>query len=66
MRRQYPQDFTDRAVRLVNESKENYETEWAAIWVAAVRLNLSAETLRKWMLVSGLGFPLLIRQRFAA
>jgi transposase len=49
MPRQYPKDFRDRAVRLVTESKEDYETEWAAIQVVASRLNVGAETLRKWM-----------------
>ena len=49
MPKQYPEDFRDRAVRLVNESRENYETEWAAIQVVAGRLNMGAETLRKWM-----------------
>jgi|GEM_PF-2041416 transposase len=49
MPKQYPKDFRDRAVRLVNESRENYETEWAAIQVVAGRLNMGAETLRKWM-----------------
>ena len=49
MPRQYPKDFRDRTVRLVMESREDYETEWAAIQVVASRLNVGAETLRKWM-----------------
>jgi len=49
MPRQYPRDFRERAVRLVTESKEEHETEWAAIQVVAGRLNIGAETLRKWM-----------------
>lgn len=49
MPRQYPKDFRDRAVRLVTESKEDHVTEWAAIQVVASRLNVGAETLRKWM-----------------
>ncbi len=49
MPRQYPKDFGDRAVRLVTESREDHETEWAAIQVVASRLNVGAETLRKWM-----------------
>jgi transposase len=36
-------------VRLVTESRENHETEWAAIQVFAGLLNMGAETLRKWM-----------------
>jgi transposase len=49
MPRQYPKDFRDRAVRLVTESREDHETEWATIQVVASRLNVGAETLRKWM-----------------
>jgi len=49
MPKQHPKDFRDRVVRLVNESRENYETEWGAIQVVAGRLNMGAETLRKWM-----------------
>jgi hypothetical protein len=49
MPRQYPKDFRDRAVRLVTESREDHETEWAAIQIVASRLNVGAETLRKWM-----------------
>jgi hypothetical protein len=33
MPKQLPKGFRDRAVRLVNESRENYEIEWAAIQV---------------------------------
>lgn len=49
MPRQYPQEFSDRAVRLVTESREDHETEWAGIQIVASRLNVGAETLRKWM-----------------
>jgi transposase len=49
MPRQYPKDFRDRAVRLVTESREDHETEWAAIQIVASRLSVGAETLRKWM-----------------
>ena len=49
MPRQYPKEFRDRAVRLVTESREDHETEWAAIQIVASRLNVGAETLRKWM-----------------
>lgn len=36
-------------VRLVTESKEEHETEWAAIQAVAGRLNVGAERERKWM-----------------
>jgi transposase len=47
MPRQYPKEIRDRAVRLVTESREDHETEWAAIQIVASRLNVGAETLRK-------------------
>ena len=49
MPRQYPKDFRDRAVRPVTESREDYETEWAAIQVVASRMGVSSEALRRWM-----------------
>lgn len=49
MPRQYLKEFRDRAVRLVTESGEDHETEWTAIQIVASRLNVGAETLRKWM-----------------
>ena len=35
-------------MRLVTESREDHETEWAAIQIFASRLIVGAETLRKW------------------
>ena len=49
MPRQHPKDFRGRTVWLVLESREDYETEWAAIRAVASRLNVGAETVRKWM-----------------
>jgi transposase len=49
MPRQYPKEFRDRDVRLVTESRGDPETGWAAHQVVASRLNVGAETLRKWM-----------------
>ena len=71
MPRQYPKEFRDPAVRLVTESREDHETEWAAIQIVASWLNVGAETLRKWMrrseidAGSGLAWPLRTRRRFA-
>jgi len=48
MPKQYPRDFRDRAVRLVVESRENFDTEWAAIQSVAPRMGVSAEALRRW------------------
>jgi transposase len=48
MPKQYPEDFRDRAVRLVSESREEHDTEWAAIQSLAARMGASAEALRQW------------------
>ncbi len=48
MPKQYPRDFRDRAVRLVVESRQNFDTEWAAIQSVAPRMGVSAEALRRW------------------
>ena len=46
----YPQELKDRAVRLVAESREQYESEWKAIESIATKLGIgSAESLRKWV-----------------
>jgi transposase len=38
-----------RAVRLVREHRDDYESEWAAMKAVSGRLGMSAETLRKWV-----------------
>ena len=46
----YRQELRERAVRLVAESREEYESEWAAIASIATKLGIgSSETLRKWV-----------------
>ena len=46
----YPQELKDRAVRLVLESRDDYESEWKAIESIAAKLGIgSTETLRKWV-----------------
>jgi transposase len=46
----YPQELRDRAVRLVLESRDDYESEWKAIESIAMKLGIgSTETLRKWV-----------------
>ena len=50
MSQRYPQELKDRAVRLVAESRDQYESEWAAIESIATKLGIgSTETLRKWV-----------------
>ena len=49
MPKQYPRDFSERAVRLVAETRPDHETEWSAIRQVATRLGVGPETLRKWV-----------------
>ena len=50
MTQRYPQELKDRAVRLVAESCDQYESEWKAIESVAAKLGIgSTETLRKWV-----------------
>jgi transposase len=49
-RGQYPAELRQRAVRLVVESRGEYESEWAAMTSIAAKLGIgTAETLRKWV-----------------
>ena len=46
----YPQELQQRAVRMVIESRADYETESAAIRSVAGKLGItSTESLRKWI-----------------
>ena len=45
----YDEQTKARAVRLVTEHVEDYESEWAAITAVAGRLGMTAETLRRWV-----------------
>ena len=45
----YDQDTKSKAVRLVREHRDEYDSEWAAIRAIAARLGMTAETLRKWV-----------------
>ena len=38
-----------RAVRLVREHRDDYESEWAAMKAVSGRLGMNPETLRKWV-----------------
>lgn len=49
MSSRYDKETTARAVRLVKEHVEDYDSEWAAISAVSSRLGMSAETLRKWI-----------------
>lgn len=45
----YDQDMKAKAVRLAQEHRDEYDTEWAAMRAISARLGMSAETLRKWV-----------------
>nr|WP_145929555.1 IS3 family transposase [Mycobacterium intracellulare] len=45
----YDENTKAKAVRLVREHRDDYETEWAAMRAISARLGMSAETLRKWV-----------------
>src|SRR3954452_7711064 len=49
-RGQYPRELRERAVRLVLESRDQYESEWAAMQSIATKLGIgTTQTLRKWV-----------------
>ena len=45
----YDENTTSRAVPLVREHRDDYDSEWAAMKAIAGRLGMNAETLRKWV-----------------
>ena len=45
----YPQEMRERAVRLVFEHQDDYDSQWAAITSVATKLGMTPETLRKWV-----------------
>jgi transposase len=47
--RRYPAEVKERAVRLVFESEDRHESQWAAIRSVAEKIGCSAEGLRKWV-----------------
>jgi transposase len=50
MPKQYPTELRQRAVRLVAEQRDQYQSEYEAIRSIAVKLGISTpETLRKWV-----------------
>lgn len=49
MPRKYDDEFKARAVRLVIDHTEEYDTRTACITAVAKRLSVSVETLRRWV-----------------
>src|ERR687883_273989 len=45
----YPPELRERAIRLVQEHREEHASEWAAIQSIAGKLGMTAETLRLWV-----------------
>jgi len=45
----YEENTKARAVRLVCEHRDDFDSEWAAMKTIAGRVGMNAETLRKWM-----------------
>jgi transposase len=45
----YSKELRERAVRLVLENQERYDSQWAAIRSIAEKIGCSAEVLRKWL-----------------
>jgi transposase len=48
-RGRYPQELRERAVRLVQEHRREYPSEWAAITSIARKLGIHTEALRLWL-----------------
>ena len=48
MPKQFPPEFRERALRLVEESMPDHETEYEAIRLVAKKLGISTEALRRW------------------
>ena len=47
--KRYPPEVRERAVRLVLENQEDYNSQWAALTSIADKIGCTAETLRKWV-----------------
>lgn len=45
----YPQELKERAVRMVFDHTEEYESQWAAITSIAEKFGMTPETLRRWV-----------------
>lgn len=48
MKSKYSPEVKQRAIRLLQEQRSEYPTQWAAIVAIAAKIGCSAETLRSW------------------
>ena len=48
-RGRYPQEVRERAVRMVQEHRGEYPSEWAAVTAIAGKLGVGTEALRLWL-----------------
>jgi transposase len=48
-RSRYSPEVRERAVRLVQEQRDEYSSEWAAMVLIGAKIGCTAETLRKWV-----------------
>ena len=48
MPKQYPPEFKERAVRMVEEALPDHATEFEAIRKVSAKLGVSVEALRRW------------------
>ena len=49
MKSKYSPEVKQRAIRLLQEQRSEYPTQWAAIVAIAAKIGCSAETLRSWI-----------------
>ena len=47
--KRYSPEVQERAVRLLFEHRDEYESEWSALTSIASKIGCTAETLRKWV-----------------
>jgi transposase len=52
MPRQYPQQFRERALRMVEESLPEQKCEFAAMKKVVTKLGISPEAIRRWKRLS--------------
>jgi transposase len=48
-RSRYPQELRERAIRMVQEHRDEYPSEWAAITSIGGKLGVGTEALRLWL-----------------